>query len=111
VDPGLNKSASAHMAVPGHGWMRFPVRGTRLRHAVMTAVDESGVRIARYRKAKRTRDWGLAAARAKTMAASDMEILVNPTWRLTDQQLLVIVMSASYLRSHFYSLEHERPRA
>ena len=45
----FSRSAGARITFPDQRWLRFPVRGTRRANAIMTAVDQSGNKIARYR--------------------------------------------------------------
>jgi DivIVA domain-containing protein len=44
-------SADGYIKFPGQRWLRFPVRGTRQANAIMTAVDQAGNKVARYRLA------------------------------------------------------------
>jgi hypothetical protein len=71
-----------------HRRLRFLVRGTRRENAIMTAVDQAGNRVARYR----------------IIDKRSTEITVNPGWKLTDELTLAIAVSASQLDSYF-----ERP--
>jgi len=41
--------AAGYVKFPGHRWLRFPVQGSRRAHAIMTAVDQAGNEVARYR--------------------------------------------------------------
>jgi len=45
----FNRVAGGEIRIPDQGWLRFPVRTTDPANAVMTAVDEAGNRVARYR--------------------------------------------------------------
>ncbi len=38
-----------YIKFPGGRWLRFPVRGTKRAHAIMSAVDQAGNKVARYR--------------------------------------------------------------
>jgi DivIVA domain-containing protein len=78
-------SAGGYIKFPGQRWLRFPVRGTRRANAIMTAVDQAGNKIARYRLDDR-----------KTT-----EITLHPDQRLTDELALAIAASAPWLSSYF----------
>jgi hypothetical protein len=87
---GRNFDWRAHASVmfPDQRQLRFLVRGTERSHAIMTAVDQAGHGVARYR----------ISGKATT------EIAVNPGWKLTDELALAIAISAPWLDSYF-----ERP--
>jgi hypothetical protein len=74
--------AAGYIKFPGHRWLRFPVQGTRRAHAIMTAVDQAGNEVARYRLNGRT-----------------VQITVNQ--ELTDELALAIALSAPWLHSRF----------
>jgi hypothetical protein len=84
-----HRRATVRVTFPDQRWLRLLVRGTDLSNAIMTAVDQAGNRVVRYRK--RTEGWG------------SVEITVNPHWKLTYELMLVIVISAGYLKSYFDS--------
>ena len=85
--------ASASIMFPDQRWLRFLVRGTQKANAIMTAVDQAGNRVARYRLAdKRKTLFGLS---------SSVEIAVNPGWKLTDELALALVISAKWLQPYF----------
>jgi hypothetical protein len=77
--------ATACISFPDQRWLRFLVRGTNRANAIMTAVDEAGNRVARYRLTSRR----------------ETQITVNPGWVLTEGVLLVITISADWLSSYF----------
>jgi hypothetical protein len=56
----------------------------------MTAVDQAGTKVARYRFAP-----------TRTGARMRVEITVHPDQRLTDELTLAIAESAPWLRSYF----------
>jgi hypothetical protein len=87
-----NRSAGAYIKFPGQRWLRFPVRGRRRANAIMTAVDQAGNKVARYR-----------LARNETGLRTRVEITVHPDQQLTDELTLVIALSAPFLRSYFRS--------
>ena len=92
---GYNFSWSARASIMFHDrrWLRFLVRGTRRANAIMTAVDQAGNRVARYRLAdKRNALFGLS---------NSVEIAVNPGWKLTDELALALVISAKWLQPYF----------
>lgn len=79
-------SAGAYIKFPGQRWLRFPVRGTKRANAIMTAVDEAGNKVARYRF---------------TGSRKTMEIAVHPDHRLTDELELAITVSAPWADDYF----------
>jgi DivIVA domain-containing protein len=85
-----NRAADGYIKFPGHRWLRFPVRGTRWANAIMTAVDQAGTKVARYRLAP-----------TRTGVRMRVEITVHPGQRLTDELTLAIAESAPWLRSYF----------
>jgi hypothetical protein len=80
--------ACACVTFPDQRWLRFWVRGTERGNAIMTAVDQAGNRVARYRKS--TGD-----------QRAEAEITVHPDRELTDELVLAIVISAEWLGSYF----------
>ena len=90
---GVNQygRACACISFPDEGWLRFLVRGTESANAVMTAVDQAGNRVARYR----INDGG------RKRGPGRVEITVNPAWKLTNERLLAIAISAPWLASYF----------
>jgi hypothetical protein len=89
----LDRRAWACLTFPDQRWLRFLVRGTRKTNAIMTAVDQAGNRVARYRQAPQDppRRWG------------SVEITVHPSRTLTDELVLAIMESAEWLESYFQS--------
>jgi DivIVA domain-containing protein len=87
----IDRSDGGYIKFPGHRWLRFPVQGKRQENAIMTAVDQAGNKIARYRLA-RNETW-----------RRRVEITVHPGQQLTDELTLVIALSAGWLRSYFQS--------
>jgi hypothetical protein len=79
--------ATGYIKFPGRQWLRFPVRGTKRANAIMTAVDQAGNKIARYRLAG---SWG-----------TTMEITLHPDHRLTDELALAIAVSAPWVGDYF----------
>ncbi len=96
----FNWRACACILFPDLRWLRFLVRGTREDNAIMTAVDQAGNRVARYRSidksGRQVRPWS---------RASPWEIIVHPGQKLTDELALALALSAGWLGSYF-----ERPR-
>jgi hypothetical protein len=76
--------AKAHITFPDQRWLRFPVRGTNKRNAIMTAVDQAGNKVARYRLLEPT-----------------VEITVHPGQPLTDELVLAIAISAPWVHQYF----------
>jgi hypothetical protein len=85
----FDRSAGASITFPDQRWLRFLIRGTRKENAIMTAVDEAGNRVARYRRA--AEGWG------------SVEIAVHPDKNLADELVLAIAISARWLGSYFKS--------
>lgn len=88
----FDRVAGAYIKFPGHRWLGFPVRGTRRADAIMTAVDQAGNKVARYR-----------LVRDKASLRRRVEITVHPDRELTDELTLVVALSAPFLRSYFGS--------
>jgi hypothetical protein len=78
--------ACAGISFPDQRWLRFLVRGTDLTNAIMTAVDQEGNKVARYR-----------------IDDSGLEITVHPNQKLTDELILAIAISAPELGGYFQS--------
>ena len=89
----FNRRAYACVTFPDQRWLRFLVRGTEPWNTIMTAVDQAGNRVARYRKSTGDPRWERAEA----------EITVHPDQRLTDELMLAIAISAEWLESYFSS--------
>ncbi len=70
-------------------WLWFPVRGTWRTNAIMTAVDQAGNSIARYRLIGGQRRW------------NRVEITVHAGQQLTDELVLAIAISAPWLSMYF----------
>jgi DivIVA domain-containing protein len=79
----------ASIRFPDQGQLQFPVQATERGNAVMTAVDEEGNRVARYR------------GPGTPFFRDPVEIRVHPDWELTDQRALALTVSAGWLRSYF----------
>ncbi|HEV2377700.1 MAG TPA: hypothetical protein VGS19_36750 [Streptosporangiaceae bacterium] len=83
--------AYARISFQGGRWLRFLVRGTRLSNAIMTAIDQDGQRVARYR----------AVGGIHKRRRQSVEITVKPNWTLSAERILAITMSAPWLSSYF----------
>jgi hypothetical protein len=81
--------AAACVTFPDRRWLRFPVRGTQLANAIMTAVDQAGNKVARYRVI------------GPGFFTHPVEITVHPGQQLADELVLAIVISAPWLSSYF----------
>jgi hypothetical protein len=92
-----NGRAFARITSPDQRWLRFPVRGTRRANAIMTAVDQAGNRIARYRLADKGRnlEW-----KPTWNWPIPVEITVHPDWELTEELVLAIAISAPWLNEY-----------
>jgi hypothetical protein len=53
----VDEQAGACITFGEQRWLRFPVRGTQRTNAIMTAVDQAGTKIARYRLIGGQRRW------------------------------------------------------
>ena len=83
-------NAGGYIKFPGQRWLRFPVRGTGWTDAIMTAVDQAGNKVARYR-----------LVRDKRRFWKTTEITVHPDQRLTEELALAIAASAPWLSLYF----------
>jgi DivIVA domain-containing protein len=88
----FERKAGGYIKFPGQRWLRFPVRGARRANVIMTAVDQAGNKVARYRLVPN-----------RTGFRETVEITVHPGQRLTDELTLAIALSAPWLRSYFGS--------
>ena len=92
-----NHSAGVCITFPDQRWLRFPVRGTRQANAIMTAVNQAGNKVARYRMIGTIpRISSLVPGLWKAI-----EITVHPGQQLTDELVLALVISAPWLASYF----------
>jgi hypothetical protein len=94
VGSNFNWRACACILFPDQRWLRFLVRGSVLANAIMTAVDQAGNRVARYR---------IIPGRQETWFSSSnsVEIIVHPGWKVTDELALALAISTEWLRSYF----------
>jgi DivIVA domain-containing protein len=92
----FGRRAYACISFPDQRWLRFLVRGTKSWNAIMTAVDQAGNSLARYRASTVDSPWPQA----------QVEITVHPDRELTDELLLAIAISAEWLESYFSSPNH-----
>ena len=83
-------SAGARITFPDQRWLRFLVRGTGSANAVMTAVDQAGNKIVRYRVIGKLRG---------TSLWNTMEITIHPSQPLADELVLAIAISTPWLDS------------
>jgi DivIVA domain-containing protein len=88
----FNYRAYARITFPDQRWLRFLVRGTGRGNAIMTAVDQAGNKVVRYRITRITRF---------NQAMVEAEIAVHPDQRLTDELVLAIAISAPWLYHYF----------
>ncbi len=89
--------ANACITFPDQRWLRFPVRGTHPTNAIMTAVDQAGNKVARYRDTSRH----LHPATVRKVRADTVEIAVHPEQELTLQLILAIAISAPLVAQYF----------
>ncbi len=83
-----NHGAGGCITFPDRRRLRFPVRSTSRGNAVMTAVDQGGNKVARYRV--------IGSLRTATV-----EITVHPDEKLTDELTLALLISAPWLPYDF----------
>lgn len=90
---GMNfdRRACARITFPDQRWLRFLIRGTKRATAVMTAMDQAGNKVARYRNAGR-----------RLHPGQTVEIAVHPDRELTDELILAIALSTPWLAGYFY---------
>jgi hypothetical protein len=93
----LNHQANGTIELPGHGTFGFPVQGTNLFDAVMSAVDESGKSQLHYRI-------GDPKLAVKTWQRNldSVEVVIAPECKMRmESVLLLIAASSSWLRTYF----------
>lgn len=88
----FERAARASVSFPDGRSLRFPVRGTHRANAIMTAVDQAGNSVVRYRVTRLGRSGGLR---------NSVEVALHPGWKLTDELVLAITISAPWLSSYF----------
>jgi DivIVA domain-containing protein len=88
----FERSAQACISFPHGRRLRFPVRGTQRANAIMTAVDEAGNSVVRYR---------IIRFLMGGLGRHNIEVAVHPGWELTDELVLAITISAPWLSSYF----------
>jgi hypothetical protein len=82
-----NWRACACILFPDQRWLRFLVRGSGDKNAIMTAVDQAANKVARYRLIdKSVRQEGY-------WSWGSVEIMVHPGWKLTDELTLALALS------------------
>jgi hypothetical protein len=84
-----NRRAGACVTFPDRRWLEFPVWGTFKVHAIMTAVDQDGNKVAQYR------------VPSLNPFRQTVEITVHSDRTLTDELVLAIAISAPWLHSYF----------
>ena len=85
----FDHGSGACITFPDQRWLEFPVQGALKAHAIMTAVDQDGNKVAQYR------------APSLHPFRQTVEITVHPDWDLTDELVLVIAISAPWFHSYF----------
>jgi hypothetical protein len=91
---GAQRNTTVHLS-PQHRYT-FPIIGVGLADEVMTAVDEAGNNVIRYRQAKQRR-----GRRHQTRSAAMVEAVVNPAYDVTPDILLLIAMSSGFLLTDY----------
>ena len=84
--------ARAWIMFPDQRWLRFLVRASVPANAIMTAVDQAGNGVARYRFADQP---------GGKWSWDSVEIIVHPRQKLTDELALVLAISAGWLEEYF----------
>lgn len=92
-----NWRAGACILFPDQQWLRFLVRGSWLANAIMTAVDQAGNKVARYRYIAKSR------RQLKHSSWGPAEIIVHPGQKLTDELALALTLSANWFWLYFSS--------
>ena len=85
----FNHRAKACITFPDGRRLEFPIQGRFMVHAIMTAVDQDGNKVAQYR------------VPSLNPFRQTVEIIVHPDWTLTDELVLAIAISAPWLSSYF----------
>jgi hypothetical protein len=85
------------ISFPDGRWLRFPVRGTRRANAIMTAVDQAGNTVARYR----INDKGFNLMSKTPFKQNAVEVIINPDRKLTDELVLAIAISGREISTYF----------
>jgi hypothetical protein len=98
----FDRSAGARITFPDQRWLRFPVRDTGPANAIMTAVDQSGNKVARYRLTGSS-SWAHKVRNALLPRPGTVEITVHPGQPLTDELLLALTITGGLLNSYFDS--------
>lgn len=81
----FNRTANGLVLFPGQRYFVFPVAGTSLSHAVMTAISESGTPTLWFRRISR----GI------------VEVVVSPDCDLVPEVLCAMELASTWLRSYF----------
>jgi DivIVA domain-containing protein len=96
----FNTRAPACIKFPDQRWLRFLVRGRGPARAIMTAADQAGNRVVRYRFI----DKDSGSLRTAVLGLpKPVEIIVHPGWKLTDELTLALAISGKWLNSYFES--------
>jgi hypothetical protein len=89
--------ACACILFPDQQRLRFLIRGSWLANAIMTAVDQAGNKVARYRYIAKS------GRQIKHSSWGPAEIILHPSQKLTDERALALTLSANWLRTYFSS--------
>jgi hypothetical protein len=92
--------ARTRVTFPDGRSLRFPVRGTGIANAAMTAVDEAGRPVARYRSVARYRQLP-GFLRELPGFDAKYEVAIHPDQALTDELLVAVALSARWLSGYF----------
>jgi hypothetical protein len=89
--------ACACILFPDQRRLRFLVRGSVPANAIMTAVDQAGNKVARYRYIAKS------GRQIKHSSRGPAEIIVHPSQKLTDELALALTLSANWFGQYFSS--------
>lgn len=80
--------ASASITFPDQRWLRFQVPGTSEISGILTAVDQAGIKVVRFRRRGSSSDCGT-------------DVVVHPDRELTEESMLANALSADWLHRYF----------
>lgn len=94
----VDRKAAGTLMLPGQGTFRFPVEGAQREYAVMSAIDESGSVVAKYRfrdPVPTMTPWG-------SSKLEGAEVVIAPDLHTsTESILLLVALSTEWLWSFF----------
>jgi hypothetical protein len=87
-----NGQIDVRITFPDRRWFQFRIRATERRDAFMTATDQAGKKVARFRVSRVTRF---------NQHLAEVEIVVHPDRTLTDELVLAVAISPPWLHHYF----------